>query len=312
VLSEEGFENFVSVNGDDLWLMHHFLQPGETVDDYDKERFAEMIRQASGLPDEPVEVLSLSPWVMSPKVAATMRQGRVLLTGDAAARLSPSGGLGLNTGLQSVQNLAWKLAAVMKGEAGDALLDTYQSERHGVAFATMQNTNSNAEEIFAIITAGMEGQWDKVRELISQSRRAGSGLGQDLGIRYSEGAFVPDGTDAPAIADPINDYRPSARPGGRAPHLWADESGRSILRFFGGGFCLLAGKEGHAWRAGTDVSIAQNGREFCAEDFERVYGITPGGAVLVRPDGYVGARFFDAPKDPEASLKQVLDLILRR
>lgn len=311
-LSEERFENFVAVDGDDLWLMHHFLQPGESIDDYSAEKFSEIIRSASGLPEEPVEVLGLSPWVMSPKVAKTVRQGRILLAGDAAARLSPAGGLGLNTGLQSVHNLAWKLAAVVKGEAGEALLDTYQSERCGAALKAMHNTNGNAEEVYEIVSAGLQGQWEKVRELIAHSRRGGSGLGQDLGVRYTEGAFLGDGTDAPQVADPVNEYVPSASPGGRAPHLWANDKGRSILDFFGREFCLLIGRDGVCWRKAVGVSLVQNGREFDAEDFEKVYGISRDGAVLVRPDGYVAARYFNPPGKPEVVLKQDLDLILRR
>lgn len=311
-LSADNFESFVTVDGRDIWLMHHFLQPGETVEEFTRERFAGIIRHASGLPDEPVEILSLSPWVMSPKVAREIRKGRILLTGDAAARLSPTGGLGLNTGLQSVQNLIWKLTAVIKGQAGEALLDTYQSERRETALATMRNTNSNAEEIFAIITAGLQGEWDKACDLISHSRRAGAGLGQDLGVRYDEGAFLDDGTQAPVVADPVNDYEPSACPGGRAPHFWADDKGLSILEYFGKGFCLLVGREGGAWRAAEEVEILQNGGEFTARDFEGLYGITPGGAVLVRPDGYVAARFPSLPDVPEETLKQALDLILRR
>jgi putative polyketide hydroxylase len=147
-VSSEYFEFFAAVNGSDLWLMHHFLQPGEKPEDYPALRLQALIREASGLPAEPVEVLSIMPWVMSPKVARRYRIGRVLLVGDAAARLSPAGGLGLNTGLQSAHNLAWKLACVLAARAGDSLLDTYQEERRDAAFWTMQNTNRNFDEIF--------------------------------------------------------------------------------------------------------------------------------------------------------------------
>lgn len=309
-LSEEYFENIVAVNGRDLWLMHHFLQPGEKTEDYDAARFAEIIRLVSGLPEEPVEVLGLSPWVMSPKAARSFRQGRVFLTGDAAARLSPAGGLGLNTGLQSAHNLAWKLAAVIHGEAGEPLLDTYQSERHAAALATMENTNHNAEEIFAIVGAGLSGQWDTVRDLVAHSRRGGAGLGQDLGVAYTEGAFLPDGSPTPPVSDPINDYQPVARPGHRAPHCPL-ESGRSILDFFGGSFCLVTGREGHAWKAAEPrARVRQNTVDFQAADWESLYGVEPSGAVLVRPDGWVGARFFAAPENPAQTLSQVLETIL--
>ena len=224
--------------------MHHFLQPGEKPEDYSKERFEQIIRHVSGLPEEPVEVISMRPWVMSPKVAMRFRLGRVLLVGDAAARLSPAGGLGLNTGLQSAHNLAWKLAAVVRGEASELLLDSYETERHGAALQTMENTNENAGEVFAIVEAGLRGEWDRVRELVAHNRRAGAGLGQDLGIVYERGAFVSDGTMPPKVADRINDYVPSACPGCRAPHVWIlrNEGTRSILDLFEGTMVLLAGR----------------------------------------------------------------------
>ncbi len=310
-LSDEYFEFFVAVNGTDLWLMHHFLQPGETPGDFPVERLAQNIRRASGLPDVSVEVLSVSPWVMSPKVAGKFRAGRVFLVGDAAARLSPAGGLGLNTGLQSVHNLAWKLAAVLRGEAGEGLLDTYEAERQGTAVSTMRNTNRNAGEIMPIVNAAMGGDWDLVRELVAHSRRAGTGLGQDLGVAYDAGAFVSDGSKKPEVVDPVNDYQPDARPGQRAPHLWIERDGqkRSILDFFGRGFCLLAGRDGDAWKA-CGGEVRQNARDFHALDFEECYGIDTAGAVLVRPDGYVGARFRVAPGSPEKAVRDTLATIL--
>jgi putative polyketide hydroxylase len=307
-LIQEGFEAFVAVNGRDLWLMHHFLQPGESAEDYSAEQFTDIIRAMSGLPEEPVEVLSMSPWVMSPKVAKRLRHGRVFLTGDAAARLSPAGGLGLNTGLQSAHNLAWKLAAVVRGDAGEALLDSYEAERLGAAVGTLENTNRNAFEIFDIVMAAVNGDWETAKDLIARSRRGGAGLGQDLGTAYVEGAFVPDGTPAPEVADPINDYVPVARPGHRAPHVPITWRGRaaSTLDLFGGEFRLLAGREGANWPGAW-----RNGVEFFAENFESVYGLGPAGAVLIRPDGYVGARFRQPPPDPATAAPRALQQILR-
>jgi putative polyketide hydroxylase len=311
-LSKEYFEVFVAVNGDDLWLMHHFLQPEEKPEDYSKERFEEIIRHVSGLSEEPVEVLSMRPWVMSPKVAMRFRLGRVLLVGDAAARLSPAGGLGLNTGLQSAHNLAWKLAAVVRGEANDLLLDSYETERHGAALQTMENTNENAGEVFEIIQAGLRGDWDGVREYVAKSRRAGSGLGQDLGIVYERGAFVSDGTMPPKVSDKINDYIPCACPGSRAPHVWVlrNEGTRSILDLFEGTMVLLAGRKGTVWPAPPSGSLLRNQADFICEEFETAYGIGESGAVLVRPDGYVGARFRTAPEDPDGAVHEALFAIL--
>ncbi len=214
-LSEEYVEAFVAVNGDDLWLMHHFLEAGEKSEDYSKERFEQIIRHVSGLPEEPVEVISMRPWVMSPKVAMRFRLGRCLARWRRCGAPFAAGGLGLNTGLQSAHNLAWKLAAVVRGEADEVLLDSYETERHGAALQTMENTNENAGEVFAIVEAGLRGEWGRVRELVAHNRRAGAGLGQDLVIVDEEGAFVSDGTMPPKVADKINDYIPSACPGCR-------------------------------------------------------------------------------------------------
>ncbi len=314
VLSEEFFEGFVSVNGKDVFLMHHFLEPGETVEQFPKERLVKMIKRASGLPDEPVEVLSISPWVMSPKVAKEFRKRRVLLTGDASARVSPAGGLGLNTGLQSAHNLAWKLALVAQGKAGDELLNTYTEERQGVGMRIMQSSNKNAEEMYNIIVKGRSGEWEAVRDMIGKSRRAGSGLGQDLGVAYEVGALVPDGTQAPEVKDPLNDYVPTARPGARAPHVWIELGDRkkvSTLDWFGTGFCLVVGSTKTGWPEAADeagvrsISVPEEAKQF----FE-VYEIEAGGAVLVRPDGYVGARWKSFVEEPKGELQRALGSIL--
>ena len=312
-LSNDYFEFFVALNGENLWLMHHFLQPGEGPEDFPAERLQALIRDASGLPAVSVEILSVMPWVMSPKVARRYRSGRVFLVGDAAARLSPAGGLGLNTGLQGAHNLAWKLAWVIHRRAGDPLLDTYQEERHEAAFWTMQNTNRNSDEVFDVVASALENDWDRVRSLIAQSRRRGAGLGQDLGVAYSHGAFLPDGSGVRAANDPINEYIPSARPGSRAPHLWIEGKGVRIstLDLFGGGFVLLTGTGYQPITLDADaVVVLQNGKDFRSDRFEEVYGISPDGAVLVRPDGYVAARWHLLPNDSHEEFQQGFAAVL--
>lgn len=299
ILRKDFFEVLVAVNGDDLWLMHHFLQPGEQPSDYPPERLAEVVKAASGLPDVPVEVLGVSPWVMSPKVAAQFRKGRVFLTGDAAARLSPAGGLGMNTGLQSAHNLAWKLAAVLRG-APDGLLDTYDSERRTHVARTFENSGELGSEVWKIIEAGFAGDFATVREMVGASRRGGSGLGLDFGWNYkSPGAFDP------------NSYTPSADPGCRAPHLWLEREGvrSSILDFFGRGFVLLVAGDAAPWRAAVDPTATFGGfyvEIFPIDDaggwrdgdgrFRELYGVKDGDAVLVRPDGVCAWRGSDPAK----------------
>jgi len=303
VLSEEAIGFFVTVNGDDLWLMHHFLQPGEAPEGFTNPMLEEMIRRASGIPEVPVEILSVSSWVMSPKVSRRFRMGRVLLTGDAAARMSPAGGLGLNTGLQSVHNLAWKLAEVVDGRASPALLDTYELERHGAATWTLEHTNRNAGEIGGIVAAALRRDWSGVREQIAHNGRAGSRLGIDLGIEYPAGALIPDGTAPVSRPDPVNDYPPNARPGSRAPHL-ALGDGRSVLDLFGSGFVLLAAETSPPGFSGCPSHVFPAGSPFAG-----AYGVRPGGCVLVRPDGYVAARWPDPPSHGAA--EQAILRILR-
>jgi putative polyketide hydroxylase len=320
VLRRDLFEMFVAVNGDDLWLMHHFLQPGETPADYPPERLAEIAREASGMPDVPVEVLSVSPWVMSPKIATQFRKGRVFLTGDASARLSPAAGLGMNTGLQSAHNLAWKLAAVLRG-APEALLESYDAERRGHVMRTYEMSNDFGSEVFEIIEAGLGGDFARVRDLVSNSRRSGTGLGVDLGWRYEHGAFVPEpGQDFSTPPEP-DAYTPTAEPGRRAPHTWLERDGSQLftLDLFGLGFAVLVAGDATPWRMDTlhdgfeveTFSIGGSGGYHDANGhFAALYGLQPGGAVLVRPDGVVGWRAKTPPPDPRAALTAALARIL--
>lgn len=94
-----------------------------------------IVRHAVGSTDGEIEVLGVSAWKASALVAERYRSGSVFLAGDAAHEMPPTGGFGLNAGVQDVLNLAWKLAAVLRGETGDALLDTYDAERRPVGVA---------------------------------------------------------------------------------------------------------------------------------------------------------------------------------
>jgi putative polyketide hydroxylase len=235
---------------------------------------------------------------MSPSLSPEWRRDRIFFVGDAAARVSPTGGLGLNNGIQGVHNLTWKLAAVLQKRADDSLLDTYQTERLAASKFTFENSGGNADEIFAIVGTALSGQWGKARELIAHSRRAGSGLGQDFGFAYESSAITPDGTDSQTPADPVNDYIPQARPGHRAPHVWIERDGKrhSTLDFFGSEFILLCGPEADPRNfphIAAGFRVVQDGVDFTdpSASWLKLYGITTRGFELVRPDGYVTARF---------------------
>jgi len=310
VLTEELFVSYVAVNGSDLWLMHLFLDEGQTPADWPQEKLLGTIIHASGLPDVPVEILSVSPWVMSPKVARQFRKGRVLLTGDAAARLSPTGGLGMNTGLQSAHNLAWKIAAVLHG-APEVLLDSYQAERHPMAAQTFQTADSFRSEVWELVGAGLSGEWDKVRALLATSKRRGGTDKQDLGWRYEQGAFLSE-PEASGVDS-------GGAPGARAPHVWLERDGVrcSTLDLFGRSFVLLAASPASAWQfalekeiGGFAIEVFQIGGDDGFSDasgrFRSLYGIEPGGAILVRPDGVVAWRSKSAPAHPEQAFDEAV------
>ncbi len=218
-------------------------------------------------------------------------------------------------------NLAWKLAAVLRG-APERLLESYDAERRGHVMRTYEMSNDFGSEVFEIIEAGLGGDFARVHDLVANSRRAGAGLGVDLGWRYEHGAFVPEpGQDFSAPREP-DTYIPTAEPGRRAPHAWLERDGQrlSTLDLLGLGFAVLVAGDATPWRTdathgGFEVEnifhrhagwLSRRGGPFRRALFE----LQPGGAVLVRPDGVVGWRAKTPPTDPRTALTTALARIL--
>ena len=107
-------------------------------DQMGEERCIELVRAGLGAPDLPVEIENVQPWNASAEWAERFRDGRIFLAGDSAHAMPPNGGFGGNTGVHDAHNLAWKLAAVIDGRAGESLLDTYEAERQPVAAFTCE------------------------------------------------------------------------------------------------------------------------------------------------------------------------------
>lgn len=310
----------ITLNGTDKWLLNvtYWPQIGQSADDYDSARCLQLVRDAVGVADFPADIVAIRPWLMTAEVAESYRSGRVFLTGDAAHRFPPTGGFGMNTGIQDAHNLAWKLAAVLSGWGDDALLDTYQTERRPVAVFNTDKSVDNAIKMANTgipITTGStaaaaverddtEGRAvrHQIAAGIEDQRDHFEFRGQELGFMYDTGALVPDGSPRPAVE--ILQYHPNARPGSRAPHLWLTAQGQQIstLDLFTDGPVVLTGPQGNRWRqlalqasqaTGVPIRtivIGDDAVEQVPGSFLDHYGITSTGAVLVRPDGHVAWR----------------------
>ncbi|MDO9175587.1 MAG: FAD-dependent monooxygenase, partial [Actinomycetota bacterium] len=264
------------------------------------------------------------------------RAGRVLLAGDAAHRFPHTGGFGMNTGVQDAHNLAWKLAAVVRGDAREGLLDSYEAERRPVGLSNCAQSLHNARAIASTgITFAGEGfdlsEVDDdtpggaaVRERIvagiPAQRPHFAFRGQEIGFQYQgSSAIIDDGSD-PAPYD-VETYVATGCPGVRAPHLWIQVDGeqRSTLDLWDGRWAFLGGRDAIGWQAAASAALP--GTDFFrmgvdvqgdAEGFAS-YGLGPEGALLVRPDGHIAWRApGPAPHDAGDQLRAVFDQILDR
>jgi putative polyketide hydroxylase len=318
--------SILSVDGSDRWIAIGPYNPStDKPGDFTDERCVGIVRRLVGVPGLRVEVINTAFWTLSAQVAAQFRHGHVFLAGDAAHRFPPTGGFGMNSGIQDAHNLAWKLAAVLHGWGGPALLDSYEAERRPVAQSNTDFSLRNAQRLLRILRAIATGDRETTTALISDQRHHLDSQGQDLGFQYDTGALIPDGTPSPAASSSV--YVPTARPGSRAPHLWLRRNGQrlSTLDLFDRAFVLLAGPAGSAWRQAAtavnaalrvplDAYLVGTGGDLddVEGDFLHAYGLASDGAVLVRPDGHVAWRQHAAPRDPQDALAAALTTVTSR
>lgn len=299
-----------------------------TTDIFTPERCAQWVRDAVGAQDLDVEVRSVGKWQMNAVVCRDLLVGQVLLMGDAAHMFPPTGGLGVNTGLQGMHNAIWKLALHLRGKAGRGLLETYTAERKPVARWVAEQSHHNHLQTMKMTAISM-GKADPnltPQEVLSATRRYGNHIGMELGAVYESRAVVPDGTAPPEVDDPYTDYLPVARPGHRAPHVWLQKGWQTLstIDLVSPEFTLLTGAGGCDWEAiaervgrrfGLDLRCFAIGPGTDLQDVEGTFlqrfGIAPDGAVLVRPDGWVAwrtARMYQSSEKALAdALAQVLD-----
>lgn len=316
---------FLAIDRNGLWANVRIVDPARglwriMVLDTDGRQTPEtidrdaLLRRAVGRPIQ-VEWVGLNIWTRRSAVAERYSKGRVFLAGDAVHQLSPTGALGMNTGIGDAVDLGWKLAAVIDGWGGPELLASYDAERRPVGLRNVGMTTGFylAHDQFAGGLATIEDDSDDGRHLRGEIgerivRDVGAmfrTIGLQLGYRYEESPIcIADDTAAPP--DRADTYVPSARPGSRAPHV-ALRDGRSILDLFGRGFTLL--RFGHDAPDGSELEAAAAARgvplrNIPVQDADAA-SLYERKLALIRPDGHVAWRGDALPPD----LIQVMDCV---
>ncbi|ODM15826.1 hypothetical protein SI65_08666 [Aspergillus cristatus] len=209
-------------------LICNFDAERHPIESWNEDTCRRIVNAAIGT-EIPYDVISYRPWLISRKVAKQYRKGRVFLAGDAAHSFPPTGGLGLNSGLGDVHNLAYKLVAVYRGFAADSSLNSYEYDRRQVAVVTSQQSLKNGRQIFGLLKAMGTTDPDvskarenlyrniedpeimtKIDEGIEGQREHFDNLGLHIGYVYGD-------RETPKNA---SIYEPSCIPGARLPHAW--------------------------------------------------------------------------------------------
>ncbi|MFJ5310084.1 FAD-dependent monooxygenase [Streptomyces sp. NPDC088350] len=279
-----------------------------------EETVAEQIRTDLGIPDTPLKIEEIGETEISCGVAERFRKGRVLFVGDAAHVMPPTGGMGGNTAYLDGLYLAWKLAAVLDGTAGEGLLDSHDAERRPYAEQLVEQQFTNLVDRISPELADESTTAPLPPPVIA------------FGYRYPKGAVLTEpGDRGDLFEDPAH---PTGRPGSHAPYVplvRRDGTPSSTTALFGRSFVLLTGAEGAAWAAGATAAaralgvglrVHRIGPEAELRDtegaFTAAYGIGGAGAVLVRPDRFVAWRAPGSHDTPEAEIDRVLRHVLHR
>jgi hypothetical protein len=249
-----------------------------------------------GKPDLPVRIDGFSRWRATADVAEKFQDGRVFIIGDAAHLMPPNGGFGGNTGIHDAHNLAWKLAQVLQGHAHPRLLESYADERRPVARFTVEQAFAR----YVARTAPWLAASQKTDALVHD-------FDIEIGYLY--------GRDS-VHADPRTTH---GMPGSRIPHYWLQRAGANVSTLdLTGHWLLLAGPNGGRWTAAAREAAAafstlrldtwRVGAELedLAAGFCPSMGITPEGAILVRPDGFVSWRSAEWRDDSAEALRRAL------
>jgi 3-(3-hydroxy-phenyl)propionate hydroxylase len=214
--------------------------------------------------------------------------GRVVFVGDAAHQVSPFGARGANSGIQDAENLAWKLAAVLKGEAGASLIESYERERmqaadENIAHSTRSTDfiapHSKAERNLRNAVLALAPQVDFARRMINSGRLS-----------------VATVYDTPLSTPDADVFGGSAQLGAPAPDLpvrGRDGGGSHLLQNIPGEFTLVTMQNGAVPQLPAGVRHIAVGDDLTDADglFAQRFDATPGAAYLFRPDQHLCARW---------------------
>jgi 2-polyprenyl-6-methoxyphenol hydroxylase-like FAD-dependent oxidoreductase len=293
-----------SVNGKDEFTFHTQLRPDQRADQISDDEAKAMFHEGmanEGLATKlDVEIVARSSWNAGyTLVAEKFSKGRIFLGGDAVHLFTPTGGLGYNTAVEDAVNLSWKLAAMLKGWGGPALLDSYEPERKALATRNTKYARGFADTLGLFVPpAELEDETpagDAARKLTGghfnrHARFEFNIPGITFGGRYDGSPIVvSDGTSPPP--DAINDYVPTACPGGRPPHVWLPD-GRSLYDTFGPEFTLLRlgpnpPDAAPFVSAAREVGMPLTILELPSREIMELYGSD---LALIRPDQIVSWR----------------------
>ena len=283
-------------------------------EDFTDAKCRTLIEAAAGAPIPDIRIRNVSPWTMSAQVADVYRKGRVFLAGDAAHRFPPTGGLGLNTGVADAENIAWKLAQVIKGQAPDHLLDTYEPERRSVALINSQQSLENSAKIMHVFGAVYGPSPDQTAEhyanacadptspAIAQAveiqRPHFDSFNLQLGYRY--GASTEPG------AIDISRYVPTFEVGDFLPLVKLADGPWLLGRLPNDRFSLITGPDKSPWINESVEVFGENIDFKPAASFYKRAGLQADGALLIRPDGHICARWEKSPDKPQDALTEQL------
>lgn len=211
VLHPEVLGALIPVDNERRWIYHVSYDPlkGERPEDFTIERCKQIIKTAIGSTNVESEIVSVLPWEATESTATKFQDNRIFLVGDSAHIMPPTGGFGSNTGIQDAHNLAWKLAAVIKGKAKPKLLETYHEERYPVA----KLTTDYASSLLFRAANREEGSLNNM-----------DGLAVTVGYQYCSEAIIDDSV-TPHRMDSVE---LNGRPGTRAPHFLEHMMGKKF------------------------------------------------------------------------------------